>query len=566
MTIILGTSVPDIVVQVAPYGPHGADGAPGPPGPPGPPGADGDPGGPPGPVGPMGPPGPAGVQGPQGDASSVPGPQGPIGPAGPQGVQGATGPASTVPGPQGPAGPQGVKGDTGADSTVPGPQGPQGLTGATGPQGVAGPQGIPGVEGPAGPQGATGTGITMKGSVASSGNLPGSGNTQGDAYLVQADDSLWIWNGSAWISGGSIQGPPGPQGSTGPQGVAGPQGPAGADSTVPGPQGPAGPQGATGAIGPAGADSTVPGPTGPQGIPGTPGATGAQGPQGAQGPKGDTGAQGPAGATGPAGADSTVPGPQGPQGDTGPPGVIAATAPLSLTSGTLSINLSGYQPIDAELTALASVTSSADQVPYFTGAGTAGIFNVPAFSRGLMANTTAGAWLTALGAQPLDADLTSLAAASATNSLFYRSAANTWSPVTIGAGLTFSSGTLNASVVDYTESNNAPGSALGAGGYTAINSISVPPGDWDIRGTLHVNGGTAHSTVYAVLNTAAAAGSNSSLTTASGSIGSAFNELYLAVGPYRFSTASTVTIYLNCYPANACTLADSSLQIRRRHF
>lgn len=46
--------------------------------------------------------------------------------------------------------------------------------------------------------------------------------------------------------------------------------------------------------------------------------------------------------------------------------------------------------------------------------------------------------------QPLDADLTSLAAASATNVMYYRSAANTWSPVTIGANITFTGGTLSA--------------------------------------------------------------------------------------------------------------------------
>src|SRR5262245_48512618 len=48
----------------------------------------------------------------------------------------------------------------------------------------------------------------------------------------------------------------------------------------------------------------------------------------------------------------------------------------------------------------------------------------------------------AAGYQPLDADLTSLAAASATNTIYYRSAANTWSTVTVGTGLSFSGGTL----------------------------------------------------------------------------------------------------------------------------
>ena len=106
----------------------------------------------------------------------------------------------------------------------PGPPGPIGPTGPAGPAGGTGPQGPPG---PQGPQGAAGTGITFKGSVPTSNDLPASGNTQGDAYLVQADDSLWIWDGTTWVDGGSIQGPPGVQGPQGPQGVPGPMGPVG---------------------------------------------------------------------------------------------------------------------------------------------------------------------------------------------------------------------------------------------------------------------------------------------------------------------------------------------------
>ena len=47
--------------------------------------------------------------------------------------------------------------------------------------------------------------------------------------------------------------------------------------------------------------------------------------------------------------------------------------------------------------------------------------------------------------QPLDADLTALAALTGTDNIYYRSAANTWSSVTIGTGLTFTGGTLAAS-------------------------------------------------------------------------------------------------------------------------
>jgi len=270
--------------------------------------------GPEGPEGPEGPRGFTGPTGPQGADSTVPGPQGPAGETGPEG-------------PVGSQGPQGVKGDTGntgpagADSTVPGPQGPQGVEGDPGDPGAQGPQGVQGNPGPTGPQGATGTGILMKGSVATVGNLPPSGNQQGDAYIVQADDSLHIWNGSAWISGGSIQGPPGsqgPQGIQGPQGVKGDTGNTGAQGI----QGPQGVKGDTGNTGATGAD-------GPQGIQGTPGATGSQGPKG---DKGDIGNTGPAGATGATGS-------QGPTGSTGPAGSQGPAGPGVPAGGTTGLAL-----------------------------------------------------------------------------------------------------------------------------------------------------------------------------------------------------------------------------------
>jgi len=46
--------------------------------------------------------------------------------------------------------------------------------------------------------------------------------------------------------------------------------------------------------------------------------------------------------------------------------------------------------------------------------------------------------------QPLDADLTAIAALTGTNTIYYRSAANTWSPVTVSTGLAFSGGNLTA--------------------------------------------------------------------------------------------------------------------------
>jgi hypothetical protein len=50
----------------------------------------------------------------------------------------------------------------------------------------------------------------------------------------------------------------------------------------------------------------------------------------------------------------------------------------------------------------------------------------------------------AAASQPLDADLTAIAALSGTNTLYYRSGAGAWSAVTIGTNLSFAGGTLSA--------------------------------------------------------------------------------------------------------------------------
>lgn len=60
-----------------------------------------------------------------------------------------------------------------------------------------------------------------------------------------------------------------------------------------------------------------------------------------------------------------------------------------------------------------------------------------------------------VGAQPLDGDLTSLAAATGTSTIYYRSAADTWSAVTVGSGLSFSAGTLSASGAAFTVTDTA---------------------------------------------------------------------------------------------------------------
>lgn len=86
------------------------------------------------------------------------------------------------------------------------------------------------------------------------------------------------------------------------------------------------------------------------------------------------------------------------------------------------------------------------------------------------------------GKQPLDGDLTAIAALGGTHTIYYRSAANTWAAVTIGTGLDFTGATLSCTVTGYTDeqAQDAVGGALtdsatidftyndGAGTITAI--------------------------------------------------------------------------------------------------
>lgn len=165
-----------------------------------------------------------------------------------------------------------------------------------------------------------------------------------------------------------------------------------------------------------------------------------------------------------------------------------------------------YQAADAELTALAGLTSAADKLPYFTGSGTASTATVTSASRTLLSKATVGQMLEYIGAAASyngsSIDTFSITSASPSDPASLN-VNNTLGAGGVAMNFTNATGSLQLLFDNLTAARtqrfpNADGTLISTGNLTAITATgTVASGTWNGSAIGVAYGGTGSTSLTA---------------------------------------------------------------------